>query len=90
LYGVQGFATISVKIASLFAKESIEPKACTLKCDPKVVYMTCPSSGLVKLYQVCVNCCTAGEGCKLYGYDGSLVLGSLRAIYLHHKASSII
>ncbi|KAG5617816.1 hypothetical protein H5410_017640 [Solanum commersonii] len=59
-------------MASLFVKESIEPKACTLKCDPKVVYMTCPSSGLAKLYQVCVNCCTAGEDCKLYGYDESL------------------
>jgi len=34
--------------------------------------MTCPSSGLAKLYQVCVNCCTAGEDCKLYGYDESL------------------
>ncbi|KAG5606442.1 hypothetical protein H5410_027934 [Solanum commersonii] len=69
-------ATISVKIASLFAKESIEPKACTLKCDPKVVYMTCPSSGLAKLYQVCVTCCTAGEGykgCNYYSANGAFI-----------------
>ncbi|KAK4352773.1 hypothetical protein RND71_028291 [Anisodus tanguticus] len=48
-------------------------KPCTLNCDPRVAYMTCPSLGLAKLNQVCVNCCMAGEGCKLYGYDGSLI-----------------
>ncbi|MCD9641509.1 Proteinase inhibitor type-2 cevi57 [Datura stramonium] len=53
--------------------ESIEPKGCTQECDPRVAYMTCPSSGLAKLNQVCVNCCTAGEGCKLYDHDGSLL-----------------
>ncbi|NP_001311403.1 proteinase inhibitor type-2 precursor [Solanum lycopersicum] len=53
--------------------ESDEPKACTMECDPRVAYMICPSSGLAKLSQVCVNCCTAGDGCKLYGYDGSLI-----------------
>ncbi|XP_060197951.1 wound-induced proteinase inhibitor 2-like [Lycium barbarum] len=55
-------------------KEEVEhPKPCTLECDPRVAYMTCPSLGLAKLEQVCVNCCMAGEGCKLYDHDGSLI-----------------
>ncbi|KAJ8531042.1 hypothetical protein K7X08_025773 [Anisodus acutangulus] len=54
--------------------EEVElPKPCTLECDPGVAYMTCPLLGLAKLKQVCVNCCTAGDGCKLYGHDGSLI-----------------
>ncbi|KAJ8554045.1 hypothetical protein K7X08_024723 [Anisodus acutangulus] len=53
--------------------ESTEPKACTLECDPKVAYMTCPSSKSTKLTKICANCCTAKEGCKLYGHDGSLL-----------------
>ncbi|WMV21139.1 hypothetical protein MTR67_014524 [Solanum verrucosum] len=74
---VQGtrVATILVKTASLFVKERvyIEPKACTLECDSRVAYMTCPFSGLAKLYQICVNCCTAGEDSKLCGHDESLI-----------------
>ncbi|KAG5617810.1 hypothetical protein H5410_017634 [Solanum commersonii] len=68
-------ATILVKTASLFVKERvyIEPKACTLECDSRVAYMTCPFSGLAKLYQVCVNCCTVGEDSKLYEHDESLI-----------------
>ncbi|XP_049408605.1 proteinase inhibitor type-2 CEVI57-like [Solanum stenotomum] len=58
--------------------ESIEPKGCTQECDPRVAYMTCPSSGLAKLNEVCVNCCTAGEDCKLYEHDGSLLIKSRR------------
>ncbi|WMV21125.1 hypothetical protein MTR67_014510 [Solanum verrucosum] len=71
----------------------IEPKACTLECDSRVAYMTCPSSGLAKLYQVCVNCCTVGEDCKLYGHDESLICTEepqKSELYLQHKASSII
>ncbi|KAK6794942.1 hypothetical protein RDI58_008395 [Solanum bulbocastanum] len=51
-----------------------EPKICTQHCDPKVAYMICPSSGSTKLLtQICVNCCTAKAGCKLYSHDGSLL-----------------
>ncbi|KAG5617825.1 hypothetical protein H5410_017649 [Solanum commersonii] len=51
-----------------------EPKICTQQCDPKVAYMICPSSGSTKLLtHICVNCCTAKAGCKLYGHDGSLL-----------------
>ncbi|KAM3319378.1 proteinase inhibitor type-2 [Capsicum chacoense] len=54
--------------------QSSEPRACTLECDPKVAYMTCPSSGSTKLTRICVNCCTARvQGCKLYGHDESLL-----------------
>ncbi|XP_049393899.1 proteinase inhibitor type-2-like [Solanum stenotomum] len=52
--------------------QSDEPKACTKKCDPKVAYMTCPPES-TKLTRVCVNCCTAKPGCKLYGHVGSLI-----------------
>uniref|UniRef100_A0A3Q7FH03 Uncharacterized protein n=1 Tax=Solanum lycopersicum TaxID=4081 RepID=A0A3Q7FH03_SOLLC len=49
--------------------EIIEHKACTLECDPKVIYMTRSSSCLAKHYEVCVDYFTAGEGCNLYGYE---------------------
>ncbi|XP_015069874.1 proteinase inhibitor type-2-like isoform X2 [Solanum pennellii] len=52
--------------------QSNEPKVCTQQCDPKVAYMTCPPES-TKLTRVCVNCCTAKPGCKLYGHDGSLI-----------------
>ncbi|XP_060178862.1 proteinase inhibitor type-2 TR8 [Lycium barbarum] len=48
-------------------------KMCLQYCDPEVAYMTCPSSGDKQINEVCVNCCTAGEGCKLFRTDGSLI-----------------
>ncbi|XP_059280517.1 proteinase inhibitor type-2 CEVI57-like [Lycium ferocissimum] len=54
-------------------ESKLEVKPCPRNCDSRVSYMTCPGSGLAKLSQVCVNCCSAGEGCKLYGFDRSLL-----------------
>ncbi|PHT87847.1 Proteinase inhibitor type-2 [Capsicum annuum] len=51
--------------------ESIEPRVCTQECDPRVAYMTCPSTGSTKHTRICVNCCTAKPGCKLYDRNGS-------------------
>ncbi|KAJ8560286.1 hypothetical protein K7X08_004344 [Anisodus acutangulus] len=48
-------------------------KTCLQFCDPEVAYMTCPSSGDEHITEVCVNCCTANEGCKLFRTDGSLI-----------------
>ncbi|KAM3233264.1 Proteinase inhibitor type-2 CEVI57 [Capsicum chinense] len=48
-------------------------KMCLQVCDPEVAYMTCPSSGDEKMSDVCVNCCTAAVGCKLFRSDGSFI-----------------
>ncbi|KAM3233265.1 Proteinase inhibitor type-2 CEVI57 [Capsicum annuum] len=48
-------------------------KMCIQVCDPEVASMTCPSSGDEKINDVCVNCCTAAVGCKLFRSDGSLI-----------------
>ncbi|PHT98459.1 Proteinase inhibitor type-2 [Capsicum chinense] len=52
--------------------ESTEPKKCPAICIIDA-YMTCPSSGSVKIKVHCGNCCTLREGCKLYRKDGSLI-----------------
>lgn len=53
--------------------EYTSAKSCLQYCDGEVDYMTCPSSGDEQISPVCVNCCTAGEGCKLFKTDGSLI-----------------
>ncbi|TMW80817.1 hypothetical protein EJD97_014769 [Solanum chilense] len=52
--------------------ESADGKACTRNCDPDVAYMVCPSSGHRIIKQVCVNCCSARKGCKLFRNNGSV------------------
>ncbi|WMV34815.1 hypothetical protein MTR67_028200 [Solanum verrucosum] len=52
--------------------ESADGKACTRNCDPDVAYMVCPSSGHRIIKQVCVNCCSARKGCKLFRKNGSV------------------
>nr|XP_009609049.1 proteinase inhibitor PSI-1.2-like [Nicotiana tomentosiformis]XP_009609787.1 proteinase inhibitor PSI-1.2-like [Nicotiana tomentosiformis] len=51
----------------------VNAKSCLQFCDNEVAYMTCPSSGDEQISPVCVNCCTADEGCKLFRTDGSLI-----------------
>lgn len=58
--------------------EYTNAKSCLQYCDDEVAYMTCPSSGDEQISQVCVNCCTADEGCKLFKTDGSLICTGIK------------
>lgn len=64
---------IGIFLLEIEVKYGNAQKMCLQVCDNEVTYMTCPSSGDEKISDVCVNCCTAGEGCKLFRADGSLI-----------------
>ncbi|EPS62185.1 hypothetical protein M569_12609 [Genlisea aurea] len=51
--------------------ESAGARFCPLFCF-RSEYMTCPSTGYERLPPQC-NCCLAGPGCKIYGFDGRLL-----------------
>ncbi|KAM3239000.1 hypothetical protein P3L10_014033 [Capsicum annuum] len=53
--------------------EYTSAKSCLQFCDNEVAYMTCASSRDEQISPVCVNCCTANEGCKLFRKNGSLI-----------------
>ncbi|XP_019151837.1 PREDICTED: proteinase inhibitor PSI-1.2-like isoform X2 [Ipomoea nil] len=47
-------------------------KVCAQVCEQRVATMKCPP-GNKPTRPLCVNCCTAGTGCKLFRSDGSLL-----------------
>ncbi|KAK4350701.1 hypothetical protein RND71_030014 [Anisodus tanguticus] len=51
------------------------PKACTLNCDPRIAYSTCPrSEGKTIIYPTgCTTCCTGYQGCYYFGKNGKFV-----------------